>query len=314
MRALVAGFTLATASGSALPAKAQDGPSNISIVTGNAGGSFYPVGVAMAKILSDEGISASAEPGGGNSNVMAVSQGQADIGFTFGPTVTMATAGEDPFPTKFGGVVALASLYPNYTQVAVTTESGVTDIADLKGKPFATQGQSAGSSTFFRMLLEANGLTEDDLDIVVRGGPTQGANAVRDRTAVGFQATTGFPNASFSEAFISVPMRILPVSDEAAAALVEANPSFSRAVLPAGTYHGQDEDAPTVSVDTILIVNADMPEEHAYQIVKTLAENAAALERSTNVVSGFDAARMADISGITVHPGAARYYREQGLQ
>lgn len=56
-------------------------------MTGNRGGSFYPVGVGLAKVLSDAGMQAAADVGGGNSNILTISNGDATIGFTFSPTV-----------------------------------------------------------------------------------------------------------------------------------------------------------------------------------------------------------------------------------
>ena len=154
----------------------------------------------------------------------------------------------------------------NVMQIGVTQDSGITTVAELKGQPFASQPLSAGSATFFRMALAANDLTEDDLDIVIRGGPAQGAQAVRDRRAVGFQATTGYPSASFSEAFISVPMSLITIDDATFDWVNGKNSGLVRAEIPAGTYQGIDEPVNSIGASTILIVNEDMSEEDAYAI------------------------------------------------
>lgn len=306
--AVVLAAGLAIGNGGVAEAK----PQNLSVVTGNTGGTFYPVGVGLAKLLSDAGMQAAADVGGGNSNIIAISKGSADIGFTFSPTAVFAANGDEPFKEKFTNLKGIATLYTNVTHIAVTTDSGVTSVKELRGKSFASQPLSAGSATFFRMILEANGLTEDDLEIAVRGGPAQGAQAVRDRRAIGFQATAGYPNGSFSEAFLSVPMALLDIEDDTFQSINGKNPGLVRAEIPAGTYKGVDKPVKSIGASTILIVNADMPEEDVYEIVKAMIENLDSLKAVHGSVRGTTVESMSKIAGVEMHPGAVRAYKEAG--
>ncbi|MCL1630201.1 TAXI family TRAP transporter solute-binding subunit [Roseibaca sp. V10] len=306
-------FALALMTGTALasaPALAE----TMRFVTSNTGGTFYPIGVAISQVLSENGISVSAEPGGGNSNPISVSQGDAELGFTFAPSFGMAMAGQEPFPAPLQNIRALGYTHLNYTQIAVTLESEITSIPELAGQPFASQGLSAGSSTFFRIALDAYGMTEDDMDIVVRGGPAQGANMVRDRNAVGFHATSGMPSGTFTEAFQSVPMRLLPIEDDAYATISAEYPTFAQAVIPAGTYPGLSEDVQTISTGAVILVRDDMDEELAYEIVRIIAENTARLAPMHGALTDLTPELMASVAGIPLHPGAERYYTEAGLR
>lgn len=312
-RFLPKAFALSLMAGTALvsaPAIAD----TMRFVTSNTGGTFYPIGVAISQILSENGISVSAEPGGGNSNPISVSQGDAELGFTFAPSFGMAMAGQEPFPAPLENIRALGYTHLNYTQIAVTLESGISSIPELAGQPFASQGLSAGSSTFFRIALGAYGMTEDDLDIVVRGGPAQGANMVRDRNAVGFHATSGMPSGTFIEAFQSVPMRLLPIEDEAYATISAEYPTFAAAVVPAGTYPGLTEDVATISTGAVILVRDDMDDELAYEIVRIIAENTERLVPMHGALADLTPELMASVSGIPLHPGAERYYTEAGLR
>lgn len=287
-------------------------PQDLIVVTGNTGGTFYPVGVGVAKLLSDAGMRSAADIGGGNSNIISVSCGAADIGFTFSPTAVFATNAEDPFDEAFTNLKGIATLFTNVTQIAVTKDSGITTVADLKGKSFASQPLSVGSATFFRMVLAANDLTEDDLDIVIRGGPAQGAQAVRDRRSNGFQATTGYPNGSFSEAFISVPMSLIDIDDATFEWVNAKNSGLVRAEIPAGTYAGIDAPVNSIGASTILIVNEDMSDDDAYAITKAMIDNIEMLGSVHGAVRGLTVESMADVAGIDLHPGAARAYSEAG--
>jgi TRAP transporter TAXI family solute receptor len=163
------------------------------------------------------------------------------------------------------------------------------------------------------MVLAANDLTEDDLDIVIRGGPAQGAQAVRDRRSVGFQATTGFPNGSFSEAFIAVPMTLIEIDDATFETVNGINGGLVRAEIPAGTYEGIDEPVNSIGASTVLIVNEDMSEDDAYAITKALIENVDALKAVHGAVRGLTVERMSQVAGIEMHPGAARAFAEAGF-
>jgi TRAP transporter TAXI family solute receptor len=288
-------------------------PQDLTIVTGNTGGTFYPVGVGLAKLLTDAGMRSSADIGGGNSNIISISRGAADIGFTFSPTAVFAANAEEPFEESFTNLRGIATLYTNVTQIAVTKDSGITTVAELKGQPFASQPLSAGSATFFRMVLAANDLTEDDLDIVIRGGPAQGAQAVRDRRSVGFQATTGFPNGSFSEAFISVPMTLLTMDDATFNWVNGKNPGLVRAQIPAGTYEGIDAPVNSIGASTILIVNEEMSDDDAYAITKAMIENVDMLASVHGSVRNTTVESMSKVAGIEMHPGAARAFAEAGF-
>ncbi len=309
-KGLLAVGLLSAISIAAVPASAE----SLRFVTSNTGGSFYPIGVAISQVLSENGIEISAEPGGGNSNPISVSQGEADLGFTFAPTFALAMAGEAPFPAPLENLRAIGYTHVNTTQIAVTQESGITSIDQLEGQPFASQGLSAASATFFRVAIGAYGLTEDDLNIVVRGGPSQGANFVRDRNAIGFQATTSMPNGTFTEAFQSVDMRLLPISDEAFESIVADYPTFSRASIPAGIYPGVDQDVPSMSTGAVIVVRDDMDEEMVYQITRTIAENTGQLQGMHGALGPLTPELMASVTGIPLHPGAERYYSEAGLR
>lgn len=307
----LAALSMAAAIGlAAAPASAQ----SMRFVTSNTGGTFYPIGVAISQVLTENGIESTAEPGGGNSNPISVSRGDAEIGLTFAPTFALAMAGKEPFPAPLTNLVSLGYTHLNTTQIAVTKESGVSSISELAGKPFASQGLSAASATFFRVALGAYGLTEDDLDIVVRGGPTQGANAVRDRNSIGFQATTGIPNGAFTEAFQSVDMTLLPIDDAAFEKIVAEYPTFARATIPAGTYNGLETDVPSMSTGAVIIVRDDMDEELAYNITRIIAENTKSLSTMHGALAPLTPELMASVAGIPLHPGAERYYKEQGLR
>jgi len=314
MSACVAAACLAIGLGAATSAHAQAKPESVTFKTGSTGGSWYPIGAGLARILGQDGVKANIEQGGGNANLVSIARGDGDIGFGYTVTLPDAAAGVAPFAEKITNLRGIAILYTNVLQTIVSADSGVNTFADLKGKSFASQTQGNAATTIFDQMLHAYGLNgHDDLDVVVRGGPGHGANALKDRRAVGFQSVTTVPNAAMAEVAASLPIKVLPVSDEAFAKMKEINAGYVRATVPAGTYAGVDTDVLTLGTDTILFANEAFSDDAAYWIARILAERIDEVRAIHNAMESLTGEQMASIAGVEIHPGAARYYREAGL-
>ena len=90
---------------------------------------------------------------------------------------------------------------------------------------------------------------------------------------------------------------------------------YSAAVIPAKTYPGQDKDNQITSVQNILVSNASMPDQVAYDIVKTFIEHKADLVAVHGEAAAIDLSnQVMKNSPITWHPGAVRYFKEKGVQ
>ncbi len=84
--------------------------------------------------------------------------------------------------------------------------------------------------------------------------------------------------------------------------------------IPAGTYSNQQYDVPTFGVKTLLICREDLGFEEAYQMAKTLYEQAERLSQEyTSLWSLKDKSFIATDLPIEVHPGAKAFYEEMGL-
>lgn len=287
-------------------------PQNITIVSGVSGGSWYPIGAGLAEILSRNGTNANTEQGGGVSNVIAVSRGDAELGFTPSIIPPLAKAGLDPFPEPIENIRGIAVLWQDITHVMVREDSGIKSIADLHGVRFASQPVGTSTAVAFANVLEAYGLTEDDLTLT-RGGQSHGVDQVKDRNAVGLTATTAAPSGTLSELAATQHIRILGVDDAAFARLQAINGGFVQVTLPAGTYLNQAEDVKAVGAPVMLITREELSEENVYWITKTLVENIASINAIHGSLAGLTPEKMAAVPGIPLHPGAERYYREVGL-
>lgn len=310
-------FGAGAAFAGALPAgraAAQNRPANLSLAGGSPGGVLYPVSAGLAKLLTDKGVRTNAEEGAGTSNALNVAAGRADLGIGLSTVNFQAMRGQPPFRQPLATLRGLCFLFEQIVHIMVTQDSGVRSLAELRGKPMAAQPQSAGSTMILNDILRAAGLAgEQDLNVVLRGGPAVGARAVQDRRAIGFHGTVAIPAGAFSEAAVSVPLRLLPIPDDVFAKLAAANPAYSRATIPGGSYTGIAEGVPSAADPAVLMCNAAMPDDHAYWVVRTIGENIETMREMHPSMRAYSRERMTTVGALPLHPGAARYYREIGV-
>ncbi len=83
--------------------------------------------------------------------------------------------------------------------------------------------------------------------------------------------------------------------------------------IAAGTYPGQDRDVNTIAQPNFLAVRADVSEEDVYQITKTIYENLGFLQSIHKATKAMALDKAIAGLPMPLHPGAARYYEEAGL-
>ena len=94
--------------------------------------------------------------------------------------------------------------------------------------------------------------------------------------------------------------------------LLKASPYYAAATISADTY-GLDADVLTVSVGAVVIANDSVSEEAIYNLTKSLfdgAENNASAHAKYNEL---DMEEAASVTSVPYHPGAAKYFEEQGI-
>jgi len=288
---------------------AERKPIQLTLLCGVIGGAWYPLGASIASIFNEELVPSNAEPGGGVSNLINIDQRKAEIGFTMGVAPSLAKKGETPFEKPYTNVAGIAVLFPNLAHIMVHGGSEVKSFEDLKGKPFASQPIGNTTQVGFSRILEAIGMSEDDL-LIERGSQAEGAALVRDRHVVGLVTFNTTPASAVLELTTGVKMRFLSIDDEHLVRIEALGEGLRRCILPAGTYPGQDEPVPTIATDTIVIVPKDMPKEEVYWITRILVENLDRLAATHAFMKGITAEDMAKVIGVPIHPGAQEFYED----
>jgi len=284
-------------------------PSGITIVTGVTKGSWYPIGAVVADIFNKAGAKASAEPGGGVGNLYSASMGKAELGITTTDLPALAKEGKAPFKNPVKGFLGFCFLFPNFEHILVHKSAGIKTVADLKGKPFASQLLNTSSQNVFSDVLWAYGLSESDLK-VTRGSQGEGVELMKDRQVVGQTALTAPPSAAFVEVHTMLKVELLSLSEDKIKKLIEKNSGYVRTVLPKGTYPTQDKDVLGIGSDAILVVKEDMPEDQVYWMAKTLIQNIDGLRKAHATMEKLTVEQLSTVAGVKMHPGAAKAFKE----
>jgi hypothetical protein len=295
----------------------EGGVQRLSIATGGTGGVYYPYGGGIAKIISEniEGVEATAEVTAASvDNLKFLRDGRSDIAFTMADTVDDAARAAGSF-ADFGAVPsrALAVLYPNYLHLVTHTGTGITRLADLRGRIVSTGAPGSGTEVVAFRVLEAVGINPRS-DLTVQAlGATQSVDALKDGKVDAFFFTGGLPTAAVLD-FTHTPglTARLIASDEALPALQRAygDATYSTRVIGRSVY-GTDQDIPVITVANILVVNESMSEALAYDITRLLFEKQADLVAIHPQARDLSLETATTGSPVPFHPGAIRFYTEK---
>ncbi|PHR02998.1 MAG: C4-dicarboxylate ABC transporter substrate-binding protein [Halomonas sp.] len=303
----------ATMMAAALPASAQQ----LSIATGGTGGVYYPIGGGFAEMINNhiDGAQATAEVTGASvENMGLIMRGDADLALVLADTAYQAYTGTGDFEGRqIENTRALASVYPNAVQLVTLAESDIHSIADLAGKRVSVGAPGSGTELNARALLEANGVSYSDFT-PQRLNFNETADAIRDGDIDAGFWSVGPPTSSILNLAATRDIRLIGLSDEEIANAQEVEAVFAPYELAAGMYDGMDEAVQTIGIPNVLVVNADMDEELAYQLTQLLFENTDELIAVHPAANDTTIEFTMSSTPVPLHPGALRYFEEVGAE
>ena len=287
----------------------------VTLMTGPQGGSWVPLGGALKGIWEKAvpGLEIQQQPGAGISNVRAVDEGKAQIGFGNSSSTVDGVAGRAPFPKKTTNVCHIANLYPQYFQVVALADAKIGSYADLKGKTLVAQSKGNTAELLTAEVLKVNGMTYESLGKVnFQASYNDAVSMMKDGHAQVFTLGTTAPASAVMDLASARDIVLVPVDDKTMAAMKALNPGYIRTTIKAGTYPKQTADVPVIAYSTHLVVACNLPEETVYQMTKSLAANLSTLASIVKPIEGVTPKEMAVDIGVPLHKGAARYYKEVG--
>ena len=288
---------------------------NLIIGTGGVGGTYYPLGGALASVWTKylDNVTVSAQSTGASvENTQLLENGEVELALTQNDLAEYAVKGEYMFTKKYEKMQLIGRLYSEPIQVFVRNDSGIKSIADMAGKRISVSYPGSGANANAEQLLGVFGITVFDIQAVYPSN-SDTADRMKDGLLDGMLTTTGAPNATFQEMCMSADCTLLSLSDEDCDKIIAQYPFFAKYTIPAGSYEGQTEDVQTLCVQSVLAVSTDLSEDLVYDLTKTLWENQTELSGMLSALSDLSVDNA--LEGITIdyHPGAVKYYKEIGM-
>ena len=291
---------------------------NVSIATGGTGGVYYPMGGGLAAVLSKhvQGMQATAEVTGGSvDNLNLIASGKPYVGFSMVDAALDAANGEGKFSGRKVDLRTLLVLYPNRMHVVSVESTGIKTMKDLKGKRVSTGSPGSATEVMALRLIEAAGLDPNKDMTRERLGAAESVNALKDKKIEAFFWVGGLPTAAVTD-LASTPgtkIRMIDHADAVAAMNKKYGNLYYADTIPKSTYAGMDTDNKIASVANILVVNANMPDDKAYKIVKAVFDHQKELIAVHKEYGSVTIPNQKQASTpIKFHPGAVKFIREKG--
>ncbi len=300
-------------------ASAQQKSVRLSIATGGTGGVYYPLGGGLANVLTAAlpKVEATAEVTSASvDNLKLVGAGKADIAFTLADTAADAFQGTGKFKQKVP-LRAIAVVYANKSQWVTVEGTGIAKMADLKGRRISTGAPGSGTETIALRMLEGYGIdpgkdvTREKLSVA------ESVNALKDRKIDAFFWSGGVPTAAVTDlgATPGVKIKLLDHADVIPKLVQKYGALYVPGVIKAGSYPGQSKDVQVADVWNLLVVSEKMDEALVHDVVKTLFEKKADLAAVHSEAQNLKLDQQyAGSAPIPFHPGAARYFAENGIK
>lgn len=289
--------------------------------TGGVNGVYYPAGGAMCQFvkrkIKEHGIRCTVESTEGSIyNLDALRTGDLDIGAAQSDWHYNAYTGKGIFAKK-GPDTQLRSLFSLHSEpftILARADSSIHSFDDLRGHRISVGEQGSGMRATMEELMRVKGWGEDVFKPVSNLKPAEQIRAMCDGKIDAITFAAGHPNGFIQEATTQCDARLIPITGNDLAMLLQQDPFYTRAVIPGGMYRGNPTDTETFGVVATFVTTERLSNDTAYHIVKALFDNLDDFKTLHFVFATLDKKHMVT-DGLTapLHDGAARYYREVGL-
>lgn len=293
----------------------------ITIGTAGVTGVYYPAGGAICRLVNrsrkDHGIRCAVESTSGSIyNLGALKNEQIEVGIAQSDWVYNAFKGSDPFKDSGSSpkLRALFSLHGEPLTVVVGKDTGITTFDQIRGRRVNIGNQGSGGRASIEKVMAKKGWRMSDFKVASELRPTDQGKAICEGKVDAAIYAVGHPNAMVQEVTKECGARIIGVSGQDIDEMMVESPFYSVLNIPGGMYPGNSEPVKTFGAKALVVATSDLPDETAYQVVKSVFDNLEDFKTLHPVFSSLDDKAMVS-QGIVVpfHNGALRYFKEKGF-
>ena len=285
----------------------------VNIGTGGTAGTYYPLGGAMAELISKAYpyINATAVSTGASvANINKLVEGEFQLVMVQNDVTFYAYNGTEMFKDNAKpNLRGMGTLYAETIQIVTVTSSKVKSLNDLRGKRIAVGAAGSGTEVNCRQILEALGLSYNEVSPQYLNF-AEAANGLRDGNVDVAVVTAGVPTAAIRDVASQKDVVLLAVSNELAARLIAKYPFYTKFQIPKNTYPKQASDVQTLAVKAMLLVDASADEQLVYDMTKAIFTGTERLALAHAQGANIKKASAQDGMPLPLHPGAARFFKE----
>ena len=286
------------------------GGESLTFGTGGDSGTYYAYGGTLAGYVTentDTTVTAVAS-NGSQTNIEDIASGAIQLGFVQSDVMSYAYQGTRLFEESVTNFSTVAALYMEQVQI-VTLNPDIKTVADLEGKTVSIG--ASGSGVYFNALdvLGAYGLTEEDINPQYQDFATS-VDSLKDGKIDAAFIVAGAPTTAVVDLASGNDIYLVSLDQEHIDALIETSPYYSAYTITSDVY-GTPEDCTTVAIAAVVIAGNDVSEDAVYDFVSTIFNNKGSLGHAKEAELDLEFAT--SISDVPYHPGAARYFEEQGI-
>lgn len=287
----------------------------VTCATGSTGGGFYLLGSGMSAILQKyvPGVIANNQATtGAAENVRLVGDGKATLGLAGGDHMYFGYRGGREFDKPRKDIRLLIGTYTPTQHIVVHADTGVNSIRGLKGKRIGTT-PGFNASQCVPAILEAYDIKKNEVRIVPMAG-SQVLEAYQDKKVDAFILGFGSPHPLITQALKTTKSKFLNIDETVLKGLLKKYPYWIETVVKKGDYSGLEQDYHAIMDPVAWIVNAKVPDELVYRMVKTVIERNGDYQKIYREAAEFSKDNAVKLKHlIPLHPGAEKYYREKGI-
>jgi hypothetical protein len=290
-------------------------PKFMTVGTGATGGAYYPIGVALAEIMTNNlGTQATAQVTGGSlENLQLINDGTCDIGIVQGNNMMDAYEGTGDYEGKaYTNIAALfGGLSKGYFQVVVLDNSPIQSMSDLVGKKVIMGPAGNGAIAVANTIWGKYGFSTNDITATYVAYD-DGISQLEDGNCDAVVIQTAIPASAIQQlAAGGHAYRLIPVDADKAAELCDEYGYFGYGTIKSTVYDNMPADIDTMYISNMVAVRADLDEELVYEMTKAFFENIETIQNSHKAASALTLENAVKVS-IPMHAGAQRYFEEIG--
>lgn len=285
---------------------------------GPTGGTFNFFANKMSNLITLKFQNLEVSPkgsGGSAGNLRTLNKNGVDLGIVYAGDAFLGRNGLLPDnPTHYDNVRAVAFLYGAPAQLVVRKDSGFTSAHDLEGKTIAIGNPGSGAALSAERFFKHLGMW--DKITVRKQGYSQAAADFIARKVDAFWVLVGYPNSSIIEAASHTPIALINLHNDAMhSGFYNLYPFYSQTTIPAETYMGQDVPVVTFQDSALWCSNTMLPAQIVYECLSAIYSEQGLKDMTTTHKAATDMSIKNGISGVSIplHPGAVRFWKEQGL-